>query len=137
MTFDKYGYFVQAIRYWWKAAGLDVLPPFGRPLQDYLSAYSSKESAVASIDSTLKTVNQVKMKAAMEKLAKLYPITSPPISEILNVVSLEVAKLNLDDYKDAAKQTVEDVAKVAKIGLPLAIAGVAVVAALLYLPRKK
>lgn len=128
MDWSKYPFFIQAIRYWWKGARLDqVAPPIGRPIQDYLSTYVKNESQLAALDKTLRTINQDKIKSAMESLAKKYPVIQPPISEIVAAVASEAGKISASDLGNVGREVVTDTANAFKFGLPL-VAGLAVVA---------
>ena len=136
MDWSKYPAFVQAIRYWWKAAGQDVLPPFGRPLQDYLNGYKD-EGQIAALDKTLRSVNQDKYKAAMEKLAGTYKTKAPPIGEIVSAVSLEAAKLNFNDYSNVGREVLTDTANAFKFGVPFLLAVGVIALVLVYAPKGK
>ena len=134
MNWEKYPYFVLAIRYWWKGAGLDALPPIGRSLQEYLAAYGN-EGQVKALDETLRGIPQDKWKRAMEDLSRKYPIKPPSISDITNAVIIENARFSLGDAALVGREVITDTANAFKFGLPLLL-GVAVIAAVvIYMPK--
>jgi len=135
---NKYGYYVQAMRYFWESSAFNSMPPVGMSFIDFLSMVDRKSGAdlfIPTIDKTLAKISQDKYKAAMKSLAARSKLSVPSFQDVLDAVSVEVKKVSVSDAASAAGEGLKDLASSIKFATPFILGGVVLIAVFFMMPK--